>query len=189
MAQRTLEPLLTPVVPKGSVLAPLTLISIPPVPSVTPGFPPLSPRAPQHPMGHWQTHTTPDPVTDPILVTYARASEAPLTLPSLGLVTSNAHPAIATSALGSYPLEQSESSPLHLLPRWHCNSAFPLTGPLKSGTSAWRSLPRSFRAWLCLPTLLQLLLHLRSLRILFLLSRYSLLPCRPGHHPSCSLLQ
>ena len=80
MAQCTIEPLLTPVVPKGiSASAPLTLVSTPPMPPVTLGFPFLSPRAPQHPVGHWQTHATPDPVTDPILVTYARIPEAPLT--------------------------------------------------------------------------------------------------------------
>ena len=80
MAQRTLEPLLTPVVLEGiSALAPPTLVSTPLVPPMTPGFPPLSPRAAQHPARHWQTHTTPDPVTDHILVTYARALEVPLT--------------------------------------------------------------------------------------------------------------
>ena len=62
-------------------------------------------------MGQWQTHTTQDLVTDPVLVTYARAPEAPPPPPSLGFVTSDAHPAAVTSALGSYPPGQSESSP------------------------------------------------------------------------------
>ena len=111
MAKCTLEPLLTPVVPEGSVSVPPTLVSIPSVPSVTLGFPPLSPRATQHPVGQLQTHTTQDLVTDHVLVTYARAPEAPPPPPSLGFVTSDAHPAAATFALGSYLLGQSESSP------------------------------------------------------------------------------
>ena len=105
MAQRTLEPLLTPIVLEGiSASAPPTPISTPLVPPVTPGFPSLSPRAPQHPAGHWQAHATLDPVTDPILVTHACALEAPLTPPSLGFVTSDTHPTVATFALGPLPL-------------------------------------------------------------------------------------
>ena len=108
MDQCTIEPLLTPVVPEGiSASAPPTLVSTPLVPSVTLGFPPLSPRAPQHPAGHWQTHATPDPVTDPILVTYAHAPEAPLTSLSQGYVPLNTSSAAATLAVKLQSLGQS----------------------------------------------------------------------------------
>ena len=121
MAQCTIKPLLTPVVPEGiSASAPLTLVSTPLVPLVTPRFPPLSPRAPQHPTGHWQTPATSNPITDPILVTYARVPEPPVTLLSQGYIPLNSCSAAATLAIGlqsfgqSDPLGSGPSPTLHL---------------------------------------------------------------------------
>ena len=121
MAQHTIEPLLTPVVLEGiSSLTPPTLVSTPLVPLVTPGFPPPSPRVPQHPTGHWQTHATPDSDTDPILVTYAHAPDAPLSSLSQGYVSLNSSSAVATLAIGlqssgqSVPLGSGPPLTLHL---------------------------------------------------------------------------
>ena len=178
------------IVARVSTSVPPTPVLTPFVPFTTLRFPPFASRGPLRTLGFGQVHAPPDPITEATLVTATCFLETVPTPsdPQCHIIFGTGL-AAATPTIGFYPPGQFVSPLLHLVPHWHCNSAFPLTRPLKSGTSTWRSLPRYFRAWLCLSALLQLLLHLRSLCILFLLSRHSLLHCRPGHHPSCSLLQ
>ena len=92
---------------------PPTFASTPFVPLVTLGFHPLVPGAPQLAVGHWQTYAPLDLVIESILMTHARASEAPLTPLSQGYVVIVIPPAAATFAIGSQSLESGPPLVLH----------------------------------------------------------------------------
>ena len=88
--------------------------------SAVPVPPPQVQLPPLYPVGQWQPT---DSVTESILVTATRASEAQLSPLSQGHVPFGTFAAAATPAIGSHPLGQSVSPPLGFgpLPVLHFN--------------------------------------------------------------------